>query len=105
MNYFGNGAKSYPKEMLEVYSEGRVLRLSNYRRLEGYNFKGFKKIKTKMDKGHNAEFEAIVRNIVYEESPLMQIDNLVNVTLASIAAKNSAEKGQMIFLDQEYGVF
>jgi len=35
VNYFGNGSKSYPKEMLEVFSDGRVLRLNNFRSWKG----------------------------------------------------------------------
>ena len=31
VNYFANGSKAYPKEQVEVFSEGRVLRLDNFR--------------------------------------------------------------------------
>lgn len=34
VNYFGNGSKQYPKETLEIFSDGRVLRMNNFRKTE-----------------------------------------------------------------------
>jgi predicted dehydrogenase/NADPH:quinone reductase-like Zn-dependent oxidoreductase len=97
VNYFANGSKSYPKELLEVFSDGRVLRLNNFRRLEGYGFKGFRKFKTfRMDKGHNAEFAAFARTLVTGGPSLIPLDLLVNVTLASFAAMDSARTGRTV---------
>jgi len=104
VNYFGNGSKSYPKEMLEVFSDGRVLRLNNFRKLEGFGFKGFRKFKTrKMDKGHQAQFNAFVERVEKGGNSLISMDELVNATLASFAAVTSASERRMIDLDQEYG--
>lgn len=33
IHYFANVAKAFPKDRLEVFSEGRVLQLDNYRGL------------------------------------------------------------------------
>jgi predicted dehydrogenase/NADPH:quinone reductase-like Zn-dependent oxidoreductase len=103
VNYFGNGSKSYPKEMLEVFSEGRVLRLDNFRRLEGHGFSGFRKFKTsRQDKGHGAEFSALVERISAGGAPLIGLEELVNVTLASFAAMDSSATGRMIELSEAY---
>ena len=99
VNYFGNGSKSYPKEMLEVFSDGRVLRLNNFRKLEGFGFKGFRKFKTrKMDKGHQAQFNAFVERVEKGGEALIPFDEIVNVTLASFAAVTSAKEGRVIFV-------
>ena len=99
LNYFGNGSKRYPKETLEVYSEGRILRLNNFRKLEGFGFKGFRKFKTwAMDKGHKAEFQAVVNRVNEGGAPLIPFDGLANVTLASFAAMESARTKQTIIL-------
>jgi predicted dehydrogenase len=103
VNYFGNGHKGYPKEMLEVFSEGRVLRLNNFRRLQGYGFAGFRRMKTRLDKGHTAEFAAFVDRVVEGGYPLIPLEQLVNVTLASFAAVTSASERRMIHLEDEYG--
>lgn len=85
VNYFANGSKAYPKEMLEVFSVGRVLRLDNFRKLEGFGFKGFRKFKTrKMDKGHQAQFDMFVKRVEAGGEPLISFDEMVNVTLASL---------------------
>jgi predicted dehydrogenase/threonine dehydrogenase-like Zn-dependent dehydrogenase len=103
VNYFGNGSKSYPKEMLEVFSGGRVLRLNNFRKLEGFGFKGFRKFKTrKMDKGHQVQFNAFVEQVEKGGEALIAFDEIVNVTLASFAAVTSANERRMIHLGEEY---
>ncbi|MBN1931058.1 MAG: bi-domain-containing oxidoreductase [Desulfobacterales bacterium] len=103
VNYFGNGSKSYPKETLEVYSEGRILRLDNFRKLEGFGFKGFRKFKTRaMDKGHHAEFQSFVDRVAEGGQPLISMDEMINVTLAGFAAVTSACESRMINLSKEY---
>ncbi len=99
VNYFANGSKSYPKEMMEVFSEGRILRLINFRRTEGFGFKGFSKYKTsRQDKGHNAEFSAFGDRVAQGGQPLIPFDQLANVTRASFAAMQAAAEKKTITL-------
>ncbi len=50
--YLANGAASFPKERVEVFTAGRVLQLDNFRKLKGYGWPGFKKMNLwKQDKG------------------------------------------------------
>jgi len=96
VNYFGNGHKAYPKEVLEVYSEGRILRLDNFRRLDGWGFARFRKLKTRLDKGHRVQFQQFVERIATGGEPLIPLDQLVNVTRASFAAMTAASEGRMV---------
>jgi predicted dehydrogenase/NADPH:quinone reductase-like Zn-dependent oxidoreductase len=99
VNYFANGSKSYPKEMLTIFSDGRVLSLENFRRLVGYGFKGFGKFKTpRQDKGHTAEFAAFVDRVASGGPPLIPFQELANVTAASFAAVESARTGKTVEL-------
>ena len=102
VNYFGNGHKGYPKEKIEVYSEGRVLHLDNFRRLEAWGFSGFRKLTTKLDKGHKVEFDEFVNRVAEGGPALIPLDQLVNVTLASFAAMTSAAEQRTIRLAEEY---
>ena len=43
---FSNGGPVYPKEKLEIFSEGSVLRLDDFRSLTGFGWKGFNKMRT-----------------------------------------------------------
>jgi predicted dehydrogenase/threonine dehydrogenase-like Zn-dependent dehydrogenase len=99
VNYFANGAKSYPKEMLEVFSDGRVLRLENFRATCGFGFKGFRRFKTtRQDKGHSAELGEFIRRIEQGGGPLIPFDQLRNVTRASFAAVKSARERAVVAL-------
>jgi len=103
VNYFANGSKSYPKELLEVFSEGRVAKLANFRETRGFGFKGFRKYKTlRQDKGHAAEFAAVARHVAGGGRPLIPLDQLVNVTLASFAAMTAASERRTVILAEEY---
>ncbi|NEV92726.1 Gfo/Idh/MocA family oxidoreductase [Psychroflexus sp. YR1-1] len=89
INYFSNGSKSYSKERVEVYSQERTLTLDNWRVLKGYGFKGFSKMKSKMDKGHSAQFTKLVQQIENKGNAIIPFDSLVNTTKASFAAIES----------------
>ena len=97
VHYFANGSKSYPKETLEVFVDGRVIRLENFRITKGYGFKGFSSFRTwRQDKGHQTEIAAFVERVSEGGMPLIPIDQLVNVTRASFAAMESAKSGRTI---------
>jgi hypothetical protein len=99
VNYFGNGSKQYPKETMEIFSDGRVLRMDNFRKTEGYGFGKFKRFKTRaQDKGHEVQFGAFVDRVIEGGEPLISMNELVNVTLASFAAMTSASEGRMVHL-------
>lgn len=103
VNYFANGAKSYPKELLEVFSEGRVMRMENFRKTTGWGFKGLGKFKTwSQDKGHDAEFAAFVRRLAEGGEPLIPVAQQVNVTLASFAAMTASAEERTVVLAKEY---
>lgn len=55
IHYFANGDKVFPKERLEVFASGKILQLDNFRRLTGFGWSGFKRMKlTRQDKGQKA---------------------------------------------------
>ena len=45
INYFTNGDKSYPKERLEVFCNGTIQRINNFRKLEVWGSNKFKNIR------------------------------------------------------------
>ena len=77
VNYFANGSKSYPKETLEVFSDGRVLKLDNFRETVGHGFKGFRKFKTRsQDKGHAGEITKFIERVRAGGEPLIPFGQL-----------------------------
>ena len=99
VNYFSNGSKSYPKETLEIFSDERVLKMENFRLTKGYGFAGFKRFRTlRQDKGHKNEVAAFIQCVITGGEPLIPFDQLANVTEASFAAMDSAQKNQTMVL-------
>lgn len=89
INYFANGHKSYSKERLEVYSRERTIILDNFRRTTAYGFSGFRKLKTRLDKGHKTQFHELIRRVKEGGDPLIPFESLVNTTKASFSAIES----------------
>ncbi len=103
VNYFANGSKSYPKETLEVFSDGRVIRTENFRKTRAYGFKGFRTVSTfRQEKGHAAEVAAFLERIRDGGTPLIPLEQIVNVTLASFAAVTSAREMRTVRISEEY---
>lgn len=89
INYFSNGSKAYSKERIEVYSQERTAIIDNFRQTTGYGFKGFSKLKTKLDKGHKTQFTELISRTKSGGAPLIPFDEIINTTKASFAAIES----------------
>lgn len=99
IHYFANGTKSYPKETLEVFGGGRVIRMENFRLTKGYGFKGFNSFRTwRQDKGHRAELKTFIEQVASGGAPPIPFEQIVNVTQASFAAVKSAKTNRTIQL-------
>jgi predicted dehydrogenase/threonine dehydrogenase-like Zn-dependent dehydrogenase len=98
INYFSNGAKSYSKERVEVYSQGRTAIMDNFRVTEGFGFKGFSKLKTTINKGHEEQFKQLIERVKTGGEPLIPFDEIINTTRASFAAIESLKGGCWITL-------
>lgn len=98
INYFSNGSKAYSKERVEVYSQDRTLVMDNFRKTEGFGFKGFSNLKTKLDKGHKNQFHKLIAQTRNGGSALIPFDEIVNTTNASFAAIESLKMNQWIQL-------
>lgn len=96
INYFANGSKLYSKERVEVYSQERTLVLDNFRTLKGYGTKGFSKMKSTQDKGHNQQFKLLVEHLKEGKGALIPFDSLYNTTKASFAAIESLKTHQWV---------
>ena len=96
INYFSNGSKKYSKERVEIYSQERTWVVDNYRKTEAFGVKGFRTIKTKLDKGHKNQFHELINRVQNGGCPLIPIEEIINVTKASFAAIESYKTKQWI---------
>ncbi len=99
INYFANGSKAYSKERFEVFSQERVFILDNFRTTEAFGVKGFKNIKTRINKGHKEQFHTYIQKIKEGGEPLIPLNEIVNVTKASFAALQSLKEKKWIDID------
>jgi predicted dehydrogenase/threonine dehydrogenase-like Zn-dependent dehydrogenase len=82
--YLANGAASFPKERVEVFTAGRVLQLDNFRKLKGYGWPGFNKMNLwKQDKGQNACAAAFLQ-AVQAGAPAIPPDEIFEVARVTI---------------------
>lgn len=99
INYFSNGNKSYAKERIEIYSQGRTLVLDNFRKLTGFGFKGFSSFSNSIDKGHKTQFALLIKQVKEGGLPLIPFDELINTTKTTFAALQSLQESSWIQVD------
>jgi predicted dehydrogenase/threonine dehydrogenase-like Zn-dependent dehydrogenase len=86
VHYFSNGSKAFPKERLEVFTNGRILQLDNFRVLRGYGWKGFKVMKNRrQDKGHAACANNFVQAIAEGKDAPIPFEEIVEITKRTLS--------------------
>jgi predicted dehydrogenase len=100
INYFSNGSKKYSKERVEIFSQKSTWIIDNYRKTEAFGVKNFKTLKTKIDKGHEKQFQKLVLRVKNGGKTLIPFQELMNVTKASFCALESLKKNKWIKLDK-----
>jgi predicted dehydrogenase/threonine dehydrogenase-like Zn-dependent dehydrogenase len=96
INYFANGSKDYAKERVEVYSQEKTMVLDNFQVTTGYGTRNFSKLKTNLDKGHNNQFRQLTERVKNGGAALIPFDEIINTTLASLAAIESLKNKQWV---------
>lgn len=87
IHYFANGAASFPKERVEVFTAGRVLQLDNFRKLIGFGWPGFSKMNLwRQDKGQNACAAAFLNAIEQGHATPIPAEEIFEVARVTIEA-------------------
>lgn len=85
VHYLANGHKAFPKERLEVFCGGKILQLDNFRRLNGWGWKGFSGMRLwRQDKGQESCVSAFMSAVNSNASSPIPFDEIVEVSRASI---------------------
>ena len=91
VHYFANGSKAFPKERLEVFAQGRVVQLDNFRKLVGFGWPGFSKMNLwRQDKGQKACAAAFVQAVATGGPAPIPFDEVIEVAEATFAAADLA---------------
>ncbi len=87
--YLANGDKAVPKESFEVFCEGAVARLDDFRALELVR-KGKKQtFKSVQDKGHRKELERMVEAVLRGQPSPISFEEICEVTEATFKIEDS----------------
>ncbi len=89
INYFSNGNKNLSKERLELYCNGGVLQLDNFRKLSSYGWPGFSSMNSsRQDKGHKNQIKTFLKSIQNGYEAPIPIDEILEVARATIDISN-----------------
>ena len=93
IHYFSNGSNSFPKERLEVFADGSILQLDNYRKLIGFGWSKFGKMNLKrQDKGQNECAKSFVQVLNNGGKCPIPIEEILEVTRIVIELSNEIRK-------------
>ena len=89
VHYFANGNKSFPKERLEIFCDGKVLQLDNYRKLKAWGIPYFRTRRIlSQDKGQEACCAAFLKAVETGGSPPIPIGEIFEVQRWLLQAVN-----------------
>lgn len=93
INYLANGGKAFAKERIEVFANDGVLQIDNFRKLIGYDWKGFSKDKLmSQDKGQANCSKAFINSIKNGEASPISFAEIMEVARCSVNIAESLRK-------------
>lgn len=85
VNYLANGSKAYPKERLEVFADGRVAVIDNFRSLCGYGWPGFRRQRLwRQDKGQRECARGFVKAVTEGGACPIPYEQVMEIAAAMI---------------------
>lgn len=85
VHYLANGAKRFPKERVEVFTQGRVLQNENFRKLRAFGWPGQHTVwLRKQDKGQLGSVRAFLSATTETAVPPVPLDELIEVSRAAV---------------------
>ena len=85
INYFADGSMQYPKEKLDIFVGGKILHLDNFKKLNGYGWKNFKKMTSFVqDKGQENCIKSFKEAILNNEKSPISFEELLEVAKISL---------------------
>ena len=98
LNYFSTGHRSFPKEKIEIFSDGRTMVLDNFRSLKIFGFKS-SGMSGSQDKGHREQYKRWLEFLRMGGAPPIPFEEIVNTSKASLAAIDSLREKKWIDIE------
>ena len=99
ISYFANGDTSMPKERCEIYANGCVAVLDDFKNLSIYaNGKRTQKRHLLQDKGQKCEIDYFIESILTDPSKIIPLEEIINTSTVTFKIIESIQKGTCIQL-------
>ncbi|MCD4751861.1 MAG: bi-domain-containing oxidoreductase [Anaerolineaceae bacterium] len=98
VSYLANGSKAYPKEFVEVFQNGAVAALNDFRKLELVrgDYRRVSRSRLRQDKGHASSWRNFLETVKNGKSAPIPYQQLIGVTEASFKAVESLKLGKEV---------
>ena len=84
IHYLANGSKEFPKERIEIFVDGKILQLNNFRILKGFGWPQFSSFRTlKQEKGQRECVAAFIKSLETGQ-PAIPTDELFEVSKLTV---------------------
>jgi predicted dehydrogenase len=94
IRYLSTGHRAFPKERIELFADGAVVRIDNWRKMRGWGISGVTThVPHAQDKGHAALAAAFIRAVRGESQPPIPPDEILEVSRWAIRAGELASRG------------
>ena len=94
IRYLSNGHRAFPKERVELFSDGSVIRIDNWRTMRGWGKAGVTThVPHAQDKGHGALAAAFVRAVRGSGPPPIPVEEILEVSRWAILGGKLASHG------------
>jgi predicted dehydrogenase len=88
IHYLANGAAAFPKERIEVFTQGRTLQNDNFRTLRSWGWPGQRTVRLRaQDKGHRAALAAFLTATTGRAPAPVPLDEVIEVSRAILQAR------------------
>jgi len=103
VEYLSNGPKTYPKEFVEVFQNGKAARLDDFRTLTLASAAGRKTTRSRLrqNKGHQAAWKQFVEAI-QTGIPMIPYRHLIGVTQAAFSAVAALRTGEKVTIPDRW---
>ena len=94
IRYLNNGHRAFPKERVELFADGKVVRIDNWRTMRGWGVDGVTtRVPHQQDKGHAALAAAFLFAVRERGGPPIAPDEIIEVSRWAIRAGRLAARG------------
>ncbi len=100
INYYSNGNKNVPKERVEVFSNGTVCIIDDFKSMDILSEKGKKTLKLKgQDKGHSTQFNLVISSLSKGVLFPISFDEIYHSSLLTLEAIRSIKESRVVELN------